>query len=127
MDPRRDNVILARLLLAVALLALAAASEAADRRRGGGLYGAIAYHAASGAAGWATDRPTSRDASLEALKQCGHENCVVVGTVSHGCLALARGAGKPVTQKGATREEAQTKALSRCGPGCEVAAWTCTR
>lgn len=119
----------AALALLVALLSSAASCAAAeDKRRGGSpLYGAIAYHAESRSTGWATDRRTSREARLEALKQCGHEQCVVLGTVTRGCLALAHGGKKPALQKGVTRQEAETKALSRCGAGCEIAAWTCTR
>ena len=115
--------------LLVALLSFAASLDAAeDKRRGGSpLYGAIAYHADTRSTGWATDKRTSREARLEALKQCGHEQCVILGTVTRGCLALAHGGRKPSLQKGVTRQEAETKALSRCGAGCEVAAWTCTR
>ncbi len=116
-----------RFAIALLLAAAALGAGAAERRSGGGLYGAIAYHAESRSVGWATDRRSGREAGLEALKQCGHEKCVVVGTVSRGCLALARSAKKAITQKGVSRQEAETKALSRCGPGCEVAAWTCTR
>ena len=91
------------------------------------LHGAIAYHAASNSIGWATDRSSSRDARIEALKQCGHEQCVVVATVTRNCAALARNPKKFVVQKGATRQEAETKAAGKCGPDCEIAAWTCTR
>jgi hypothetical protein len=42
-------------------------------------------------------------------------------------MALARKPGKAFTQKGVTQQEAETKALARCGAGCQVAAWTCTR
>ena len=116
------------LLLALLSLAGASALAAEDKRRGGSpLYGAIAYHADTKSTGWATDRRTSREARLEALKQCGHEQCVVLGTVTRGCIALAHGGRKPSLQKGVTRQEAETKALSRCGAGCEIAAWTCTR
>jgi hypothetical protein len=90
-------------------------------------YGAIAYHAASDSIGWATDRRSSREARIEALKQCGHEQCVVVATVTRNCVALARSPKKFVVQKGATRQEAETKAATKCGPDCEIAAWTCTR
>jgi hypothetical protein len=90
-------------------------------------FGAIAYHLASNSSGWATDRKTSREARLEALKQCGHEQCVIVGTVTRGCAALATNTRKFIVQKGVTQQEAQTKALSRCGARCEIAAWTCTR
>jgi hypothetical protein len=91
------------------------------------LHGAIAYHAASSSVGWATDRSSSREARIEALKQCGHEQCVVVATVSRNCAALARNPKKFVVQKGATRQEAETKATGKCGADCEIAAWTCTR
>ncbi len=90
-------------------------------------YAAIAYHAASGGVGWAADRATSREARLEALRQCAHPKCEVVGTVRGGCAALARSERKFKLQKGVTRAEAETKALRTCGQGCEIAAWTCTR
>ena len=91
------------------------------------LHGAIAYHAASNSIGWATDRSSGREARIEALKQCGHEQCVVVASVSRNCAALARNSKKFIVQKGATRQEAETKALGRCGADCEIAAWTCTK
>ena len=117
-----------RILLAFLLVSCFSCALAQEKRgHGSPLYGAIAYHAPSKSAGWATDRRTSREARLEALKACGDEKCVVVGTVTRGCMALAHGGKTPATQKGATRQEAETKALSRCGPGCEIAAWTCTR
>ncbi len=100
---------------------------AAQKQARNALYGAIAYHGASNSVGWATDRSTSREARIEALKQCGHEQCVVVATVSRNCAALARNPKKFAVQKGATRQEAETKALGKCGAGCEIAAWTCTR
>jgi hypothetical protein len=91
------------------------------------LHGAIAFHQKSGSVGWATDRRSSREARLEALKQCGHEECVVVATVTQGCAALAKDSSKFIVQKGATQQEAQTKALSKCGALCQIAAWTCTK
>ena len=93
----------------------------------GALYGAIAYHEASGSLGWATDRRTSREARIEALEQCGHEQCVVVVALTRSCAALARNPKKFVVEKGATRREAETKALGKCGTECEIAVWTCTR
>ena len=114
--------------LMLAALAIAAGTAASDPARPRNLfYGAIAYHAASGSIGWATDRKSSREAQLEALRQCGHERCEVVASVTRGCAALARDAKKFIVQKGATRQEAETKALRRCGAQCEIAAWTCTR
>ena len=118
----------ARLALVVVLLASASALGAEDKRRGGSpLYGAIAYHAETQSVGWATDRRTSREARLEALRQCGNDACVVLATVTRGCIALAHGGKKPSVQKGVTRQEAETKALARCGAGCQLAAWTCSR
>ena len=90
-------------------------------------YGAIAFHHASGSVGWATDRGTSREARLEALRQCRHEKCEIVATVTRGCLALAKQPKKFAVQRGTTRQEAETKALRRCGPTCEIAGWSCTR
>jgi Domain of unknown function (DUF4189) len=118
-----------RLSIAVVIAGCIAGGAAAQERSKsrGALYGAIAYHAASDSAGWATDRKTGREARIEALKQCGHEACVVVATVSRGCAALAKGGKKFVAQKGATRQEAETKALGKCGAGCEIAVWTCTK
>ena len=111
--------------LLVASVSLPAAAQ--SKAKGSALHGAIAYHQGSGSVGWATDRRSSREASVEALNQCAHPQCIVVASASKGCAALARSARKFATHKGATRQEAETKALSRCGAGCEVAAWTCTR
>jgi hypothetical protein len=125
-DARRDDVRQA-LVLWMLLIGTGAADAAKDDRpRGRQQYGAIAYHHQSNTAGWATDRNTGREARIEALKQCTHEKCVVVASVTRGCAALARDAKKFIVQKGATRQEAETKALGKCGK-CEIAAWTCTR
>jgi len=91
------------------------------------MHGAIAYHAESGSIGWATDRRSVQEAKIEALRQCGHERCEVVAEVSRGCAALARGARKHSVQKGVTQQEAEAKALRRCGERCTIAAWACTR
>ena len=112
------------LFLSCSYFSWAGAAEKAARNA---LYGAIAYHAASNSIGWATDRGSSREARIEALKQCGNEQCVVVASVSRNCAALARNPKKFVVQKGATRQEAETKALGKCGADCEIAVWTCTR
>jgi hypothetical protein len=117
-----------RPLSAIVVLLAAGLCQAADSSRSkNASYGAIAYHAASNSIGWASDRRTGREARIEALKQCGREECIVVATVSRACAALAKDAKKFVVQKGATRQEAETKALGKCGAKCEVAAWTCTR
>lgn len=118
-------------MLRILVLLLTCAAASAWAREGEKIrnpnYGAIAYHHSSGSFGWATDRKTSRAARVEALRQCGHSKCEVVGTVRGGCAALARSGKGFKVQRGATREEAETKALRRCGEGCEIAAWTCTR
>jgi hypothetical protein len=116
-----------RLSAIVLLLAAAVCQAAQPSKPKNAAYGAIAYHAASSSVGWASDRRTGREAGIEALKQCGRDECVVVATVSRACAALAKDAKKFVVQKGATRQEAETKALGKCGAQCEVAAWTCTR
>ena len=117
--------------ITVALLLAAAAATpclaAQPSKPRNSLHGAIAYHQGSGSLGWATDRASDREARIEALKQCGHEQCVVVASVTRNCAALARDPKKFSVQKGATRQEAETKALSKCGAGCEIAVWTCTR
>jgi hypothetical protein len=130
-DRRRDDVSSPGAAL-IALLALGAlcASPAGARdepRRGTSVHGAIAYHPESGSVGWATDRKSSREAKVEALRQCGHEKCEVMASVSRGCAALARSTKKHAVQNGVTRQEAESKALRRCGDQCEIAAWTCTR
>jgi hypothetical protein len=130
-DRRRDDVS-SRGAALIALLALGAlcATPAGARdepRRGASAFGAIAYHPESGSVGWATDRKTSREAKVEALRQCGHEKCEVMASVSRGCSVLARSTKKHAVQNGVTRQEAEAKALRRCGEQCEIAAWTCTR
>jgi hypothetical protein len=118
-----------RLALAALALAVATAAVPAEKAKAkkGALYGAIAYEQASNSAGWATDRHSSREARVDALSQCGRDGCVVVMTVSRECAALATSPKKFSAQKGATQQEAETKALGRCGAGCQVAAWVCTR
>ena len=111
--------------LLVASFSLTVTAQSKTNR--GALHGAIALHQASGSVGWASDRKTSREAQVEALKQCAHEKCVVVANVSRACAVLARDTSKFVVQKGATQQEAETKAMTKCGALCQVAAWTCTR
>lgn len=115
-----------RIALALAL-ACAFVAQAVHAARRAQLHAAIAYHAQSANVGWATDRTSSREARVEALRQCAHPKCEVVATVKAGCVALARDAKRHRAEKGVTREEAEAKALRRCGTGCEIAAWTCTR
>ena len=114
-------------LLALGALCTSSAGARDEPRRGSSVFAAIAYHQESGSVGWATDRKSSREAKVEALRQCGHAKCEVLSSVSRGCAALARSTKKHAVQNGVTREEAEAKALRRCGEQCEIAAWTCTR
>src|SRR6185295_2783889 len=73
-----------------------------------------------------------RHANVAALKQCGQKQCEIVYKFKNGCAALADGAKKPAAAAGATRDEAETKALRRCNEAnraenCNLVAWACTR
>jgi len=93
-----------------------------------GVYGAIALQRETGQLGYAYDSTTSRAAKIEALKQCAHPRCEVVASFSNACGALARGPKKYFPATGATRPEAESKALRLCAAkDCEVAAWACTK
>jgi hypothetical protein len=113
----------------VVLLLSGAVGEglAASRDSKSGTFGAIAGHPNGPEVGWATDRRTSREAGAEALRQCGHARCEIVITVRNACAAYARGPKQSRAQKGVSRQEAEARALSRCGDRCEIAAWTCTK
>ena len=111
------------LLVLLVVLPAEAARQAANPNR----YGAIAYDRASQAWGLSYDKGKARDASVEALKQCGKKQCVVVHKFKNGCAALAEGPKAMAAVSGATRDEAETKALKRCGADCAAIAWACTR
>ena len=111
------------LILLFAAIPAEAAKQAAVPNR----FGAIAYHRASQSWGLSTDKAQAREASVEALKQCGHRECEVIHKFKNGCAALADGPKAAATSSGATRDEAETKALKRCGAGCKPIAWACTR
>jgi uncharacterized protein DUF4189 len=107
-------------------------AEAAKQSTVPNRFGAIAYHRASQSWGVSYDTPRARDASVEALKQCGQRQCVVVHKFKNGCAALADGPKIQATASGATRDEAETKALRNCsgkngGKDCIPIAWACTR
>jgi hypothetical protein len=126
MGTRRHHVALlvAALLAALtAVLPVHAAKQSATPNR----FGAIAYHRASQSWGVSYDATRARDASVTALKQCGHRECEVVHKFKNGCAALAEGPKAHAAVSGATRDEAETKALKRCGTGCKPVAWACTR
>jgi len=125
--PGTPPALIAMLLAAVALAAACATADAAMRPRKAS-YGAIAYEPALRATGYSFDLKSAREARTEALKQCGEPTCVVILNFRNACGALVRARGKPFTATGATREEAQTKALSKCADRkCEMIAWACTR
>jgi hypothetical protein len=111
------------LILLLAAIPAEAAKQAAVPNR----FGAIAYHRASQSWGLSFDKAKARDASVEALKQCGHRECEVIHKFKNGCAALADGPKAAAASSGATRDEAETKALKRCGAGCKPIAWACTR
>lgn len=122
----------AALLLAVLLCASgpphAAAAEGKKLSATPNRFGAIAHHRPSRAWGVSHDFARQRDASVEALRQCGHRNCEVVHKFKNGCAALADGPAKAAVASGVTRDEAETRALKRCAQdGCSVLAWVCTR
>jgi serine/threonine-protein kinase len=93
-----------------------------------GVYGAIALQRETGQLGYAYNSATSRAAKIEALNQCADARCEIVAAFSNACGALARGPKKHFPATGATRQEAETKALRLCAAReCVVAAWACTK
>lgn len=127
MDARRDNVTMRGVLVCCCLLVLSFPLQAAKQSATPNRFGAIAYHRPSQAWGVSFDTARARDANVEALKQCGHRQCEVVHKFKNGCAALADGPKAAAAASGATRDEAETKALKRCGADCKPLAWACTR
>lgn len=115
----------AAFLLVFVLLAIPV--EAAKQSAAPNRFGAIAYHRESQSWGIAYDKLRARDAAVEALRQCGEQRCEVVHRFKNGCGALVDGPKVALAASGATRAEAETKALKRCGAGCKPIAWACTR
>ena len=127
MGTRRDDVNMRGGLLIVALL-LAVPAEAAKQAAVPNRFGAIAYHRASQSWGVSYDKARARDASTEALKQCGQRECEVIHKFKNGCAALADGPKTAATASGTTRDEAETKVMKRCNDAkCKLVAWACTR
>ncbi len=89
--------------------------------------GAIAYHRESASFGYAVNLNTSREAQVEALKQCADARCEIVARLRNDCGAVANGPKRFFIGKGATRSEAEAKALRACGARCEIAVWACSR
>ena len=89
--------------------------------------GALAYHRDSGSFGYAVNAKDSHTARVTALKECGHPKCEIVASLRKDCGAVANGPKKFVASRGATRQEAETRALRLCGERCEVVGWACPR
>ncbi len=126
----RRGFLLAGFLLAAHIAVFP--TEAATKSTATGRHGAIAYHRESQSWGLSYDKAKARDASIEALKQCGRKQCEVVHKFRNGCAALAAGPKTFAAVSGVTRDEAETKTLRRCGErnggkDCTLLAWACTR
>ena len=128
--PLSDQVMGARLIKLALVLALAFSAQAALAKKTAkkSAHGAIALQSESGQLGYAYAADSARAAKVEALNQCGNARCEVVLSFNNACGALARGPKKYFTATGATRQEAETKALRQCADNsCTVAAWACTK
>ena len=112
--------------LAAVLLVFATSANAA-RPHAMQNFGAIAYHRDSASYGYAVDRASAREAKREALRQCGEPRCEIVTDLKNDCGAVANGAQRFTTARGATRQEAEARALRKCGTACAVVVWACTR
>ena len=113
--------------IAVTWTPLGEAATNAKSDKKSAAHGAIAYHRDSGNHGFSYDKKNAREASVEALKQCAHLNCEVVLSIRDACGALAGGKAGFGAVQGATRAEAETKAMKKCGPACTPITWACTR
>jgi hypothetical protein len=114
-------------LLALALCFWVLPLEAAKPSSIPNRFGAIAYHRDTQSWGVSYDKARARDAAVDALRQCGQQRCEIVHRFKNGCAALVDGPKAAFASSGATRDEAETKALKRCGTGCKPIAWACTR
>lgn len=128
---RPTRFLAAGLLLGLACPASEAPAAAKAFRQK--VHGAIALDRSSEAWGYGINFKTSHAARLEALKQCSQPTCEVVMRIEGECGAVARNktppapgsARKYASSRGATRSEAETKALRVCGRDCEPVAWAC--
>jgi hypothetical protein len=131
MGARRHDVTM-RSAFILAVLFLIVPAQAAKQSATPNRFGAIAYHRASQSWGVSYDTARARDAGVEALRQCSHRQCEVVHRFRNGCGALADGPKVQAAASGATRDEAETRALRRCteanrAENCKLLAWACTR
>ena len=126
-DVRMTGAAILQLALAALLLVAAppALSKAAAKK---GAHGAIALERETGQFGYVHDAANARTAKIEALRQCAQPRCEVVVSFSNACGVLARGPKNYFPATGATRQEAETKALRLCADKtCSVAVWACTK
>ena len=113
-------------MLTMAAMFSSGLAEAAAKQHGKQSFGALAYHRDSGNFGYAANTPTARAARTEALRLCGHPKCEVVVSLRNNCGAVANGPKRFTATPGTTRQEAEAKALRKCGERCEIAGWACT-
>lgn len=117
-----------RRILWISVALLAAMSQAAfGASKAPKPTGAIAYHRDSNSFGFSTNAKDSRAARIEALKQCAHPKCEVVASLAKDCGAVANGPKRFIASRGATRQEAETRALRLCGERCEIVGWACPK
>jgi hypothetical protein len=116
-----------RLLAALLTISLWAPAVAFAASKKAAPTGAIAYHRDSGSFGYAVNAKDSRSARITALNQCAHPKCEVVVSLSKDCGAVANGPKRFVASRGATRQEAETRAVRLCGERCEIVGWACPR
>jgi hypothetical protein len=116
----------ATLLLLAAGLLIWSAAQAAEPKKNT-VHGAIAVNRDTQALGYAYDFKTASEARHDALKRCGDRKCEVVASFKNGCAAVATRERKLTSAPGTTRDEAETKALRKCGKDCSVLAWACTK
>lgn len=119
-------------LALIAVFACAAPAALAKAVAKKTAYGAIALERGSGEFGYVYNAASARAAKIEALKQCAQPRCEVMVSFSNACGALARqparGPKGYFTATGATRQEAESKALRLCAStDCAIAAWACTK
>jgi uncharacterized protein DUF4189 len=108
MSPRTLWTVLALLAVASGLLPAAPAFAG---------FGAIAWDAATGKAGWVWNQPTKEKAADQAINKCGASGCkVIIRTDAKRCAALAttqdgKTAGAASRQ---TKDAARLAAISDC-------------
>ena len=114
-------------LAIAACAALLAAQVHAAKPKKPAAYGAIAYDREARSWGTSHAARSDREARVGALERCGAPRCEVLIGIRNGCGALADGPRRHAAAPGATRAEAETKALRKCGgEACRIVAWACT-